>query len=147
MAKKKASKKRGKARAGQKAAAPKQLSTISTSELAREMARRQKSVSRLHAKREKLAAQLAELDQEIRSLGGTVTGGGGGGRRASNPNSLANVLLGVLDGKTMSVTEAAEAAQAAGYQTSSSSFRTIVNQTLIKDPRFSKVSRGQYTAG
>ena len=47
----------------------------------------------------------------------------------------------------MSVTEMAEAVQAAGYHTESENFRTIVNQTLIKNPdAFRRVSRGRYTA-
>ncbi|MEM9082824.1 MAG: hypothetical protein AAGB34_04445 [Planctomycetota bacterium] len=46
----------------------------------------------------------------------------------------------------MSVTDAAHAVQQAGYATTSDNFRTIVNQTLLKDKRFKRVARGQYTA-
>lgn len=46
----------------------------------------------------------------------------------------------------MSVTEVAEAVQRQGYKTTSPSFRTIVNQTLINSGKFRPVSRGQYTA-
>jgi hypothetical protein len=50
-----------------------------------------------------------------------------------------------LTGKTMSVTDVAEAVQKAGYRTNSSHFRTQVNIALSKDPRFKRVGRGQYT--
>jgi len=51
-----------------------------------------------------------------------------------------------VDGKTMGVSEAADAVQRAGYKTSAANFRTIVNQTMLKSPKIKKVSRGQYTA-
>jgi hypothetical protein len=47
----------------------------------------------------------------------------------------------------MGVAEAAEAAKAAGYKSSSDNFKNIVNQALITDKRFKRVGRGQYTAG
>jgi hypothetical protein len=47
----------------------------------------------------------------------------------------------------MGVSEAADAVLKAGYQTNAANFRTIVNQTLIKNrSMFKKVGRGQYTA-
>lgn len=129
------------------------LGNVSLDDLAREMRRRQREVSRMVAKRDRLAEQLNQLDAEIRSLGGAAsvgdygtTASGRPRRRPQNEMSLSEALIGVLKNQTMSVTEAAEAVQRAGYQTTSSSFRTIVNQTLIKDPRFKKVARGQYTA-
>ena len=54
-------------------------------------------------------------------------------------------MASVLSGKTMGVTELSEAVQKAGYRTTSPNFRTIVNQTLIKDKRFKRVERGLYT--
>ena len=42
------------------------------------------------------------------------------------------------------VSEAAKLVLAAGYKTKSSQFNTIVNQTLIRDPRFTKIGRGVY---
>ena len=47
--------------------------------------------------------------------------------------------------KVIAAKMTADAVQRAGYKTSSSTFRTIVNITLIKSGRFKKVSRGQYT--
>ncbi len=69
-----------------------------------------------------------------------------GRKRPKNSMNLAEALAKMLKGKTMGVNEAAANVQKAGYKTNSPNFRTIVNQTLIKDPRFKKVARGQYTA-
>ena len=99
---------------------------------------------KLQRKRARLAAQVAELDAQITKLGGRIQGGLR--RRPRNEMNLADALAKVLRNATMGVTEVAEAVQKAGYQTTSPNFRTIVNQTLIKDSRFKKVSRGQYTA-
>jgi len=66
--------------------------------------------------------------------------------RAANSMTLTEALKKVLKGKTMGVTEVAKAVQKAGYKTNSNNFRTIVNQTLIKNPKmFKKPARGQYT--
>lgn len=71
----------------------------------------------------------------------------GSRKRHRNDTNLVGALQKVLDGKTMGVTEAANAVQKAGYKTTSPNFRTIVNQTLIKHTDvFSKQGRGLYTA-
>ncbi|UYV12322.1 MAG: hypothetical protein NCW75_13605 [Phycisphaera sp.] len=81
-----------------------------------------------------------------------VTGKGptkprGSRKRHRNDTNLVGALQKVLSGKTLGVTEAANAVQKAGYKTTSPNFRTIVNQTLIKHPdTFSKKGRGLYTA-
>jgi hypothetical protein len=126
------------------------LSALSVGELQRELRRRQGAVGRLVRRRDRLAAKLADLDSQIGELGVSVRGrgaGSSGGRvRPKNEMKLVDALVKVLTGKTMSVTEVAEAVQEAGYRTSSSSFRTIVNQTLINSGKFKRVGRGQYTA-
>lgn len=65
-----------------------------------------------------------------------------------NKAVLADVLYTVVAGKDMSVPEAADAVLKAGYKTKSSTtnFRVMINQTLTKDKRFTRVSRGVYTA-
>lgn len=119
------------------------LNTISTSELQAEIRRRSKQSTSLQRKYEKLTAKLNELRKQIAAQGGNIPGGG----RASNAVSLVDALAKVLDGKTMSVTESADAVLASGYVTTSPNFRTIVNQTFIKNRnRFKKVARGRYTA-
>ena len=123
------------------------LGKISTTALAREMSRRQREIDKLRRRREKLIEQLSAVDAELGELDQFSAGlGGGGGRgRARNSQSLADALANLLKNRVMSVTEAADAVQAAGYQTTSANFRTIVNQTLIKDERFENVERGKYT--
>ena len=117
---------------------------MSTRELQAELQRRQQGITRLQARREKILSQVAEIDREIASLGGVVVGGIG--LRPRNEKPLSDVLAEVLKGRKLSVTDAAHAAIEAGYRTSAENFRTIVNQTLIKDDRFKNISRGIYTA-
>jgi len=136
------------------------LSSISVSELQAEISRRKKRVHTLVRKRNRLVQQLQQLDSEIEAEGGAEfvrmapvgSGrkrgrpvGSGGGRRPRNEANLADSMESVLTGKTMGVTELSEAVQKAGYRTMSPNFRTIVNQTLIKDKRFKRVERGLYT--
>ncbi len=151
MAKKKARRKTSKKRAKRKTASKKAAKTtsrrrgpavMSTAELQAELRRRERGLSSLIKKRERAAARLEEIDREIASLGGAAMGR----KRAKNDQPLADALVDSLTGTTLSVTEVAQAVQHAGYRTTSPNFRTIVNQTLIKDKRFKRVGRGQYTA-
>lgn len=119
------------------------LTDMSITELQSEIRRREKAARSLQRRRQKLLQQLADIDAEIAAHGAMI---GGGGRRARNDSNLPDALVQTLTGKTMSVTEAAEAVQKAGYITTSPNFRTIVNQALIRDKRFKRVGRGQYTA-
>jgi hypothetical protein len=67
-------------------------------------------------------------------------------RRATNDTPLPEALHAAMKGKTMTVSEAAEAVQAAGYKTYSSSFKIMVNMALAKHTKlFKRVGRGQYT--
>lgn len=125
------------------------LAKLSVSQLQAEINRRTRSTRALHRRRARLLEKLSALDRLILSSGGTLDGAAPGGRRkrAKNDLSLVETLCKVLKSKTMSVTEAAAAAQKAGYVTTADNFRTIVNQALIKHTdKFKKVSRGQYTA-
>ena len=123
------------------------LSDVSYEELQAELRRREKHVEALVRKRDKLAAELAEVEGQIREAGGAARTARHGTtrRRPQNAMNLADALAKLLRNQTMTVTEIAEAVQKAGYKTSSSNFRIIVNQTLLKDPRFKRVGRGQYT--
>jgi hypothetical protein len=97
-------------------------------------------------KRATLLARVSVLDKRIEALGGT-TGGrspGRAGGRPRNEMTLNDALERALKGKTLSVNEAAEAVQKAGYRTSSRSFRVQVNVALIKGGKFKRVGRGQY---
>jgi hypothetical protein len=91
--------------------------------------------------------KLKALDAQIASLGGSIgTGPDGVRRRPRNEKNLVAALVEALTDKTMSVTEVAEDVQRRGYVTTSPSFRTIVNQTLINSGKFKRVGRGLYTA-
>src|SRR5688500_9715995 len=66
----------------------------------------------------------------------------GHGRRG-NSASLVEVLGTALKGQRLSVNEMIQAVQNAGYKTTSSNFRPIIAQALIKNPRlFKRVERG-----
>lgn len=125
------------------------LAGLSVTEIQRELKRRERGNGRrvrtLMLKREQLQQKLAAIDLELSTLG--MRGGSSKGRRRPrNDANLADSLLKLLTGKTFNVTRIAEEVQKAGYTTTSPNFRTIVNQTLIKDTRFKRVGRGQYTA-
>lgn len=124
---------------------PKSLAGLSVTELQAELRRRQRGAARLERRREKLMAELAEVNAEIAKFGGVASGVTPSGR-TRNAMTLPDALAQVLSGIEMSVTEAADAVRAAGYQSTAANFRTMVNQALLKDKRFSKVSRGRYTA-
>lgn len=138
------------------------LAKVTTLELQQELARRSAALKKLQQQRSELVNQVRQIDAELAALDGvsaavgraTAAAGpkraGGrvtGRRRPRNAMSLADALAKLLQGRAMSVSEAAEAVQRAGYRTTSPNFRTIVNQTLIRDSRFRKVARGRYTAG
>ncbi|GAB4385660.1 MAG: hypothetical protein Kow0022_12440 [Phycisphaerales bacterium] len=144
------------------------LANYPTEALQKELERRASQIDELVAQRDELAAQLAELDAKIAEVGGAVVSparrvpgrrpgrrgrsgrrpgrGAPGMKRPKNDMSLAEAMAKLLKNKTLSVTEITSEVQKAGYKTHAANFRTIVNQTLIKDPRFKKVARGQYTA-
>lgn len=124
------------------------LSGLSLNELQREIMKRERTVSKLERKRAKLLKKLADLDTEILENGGSGRGGKGMGARtrARNESSLMDALAALLKGKTMGVTEAAEAVQKAGYRTTSPNFRTMVNAALLNKKLFKRLERGKYTA-
>ncbi len=144
------------------------LTAVSTLDLQKELQRRQHDLASLLARRETLESELASLNDEINMLGGAPASSRVGrrgpgrkktgrrgrppgtgkkiGKRPKNKMTLQEAMQKVLKGRTLSVTEIAAAVKKAGYKSSSSTFRTIVNQTLIKNPgTFRKVARGQYT--
>lgn len=101
-----------------------------------------------------LNSELKRLDQRVRSLEklcGKISARSGRGsvsfgrKRPRNDMNLVDSLAKLLRNKTQSVTDIAANVQKAGYKTTSPNFRTIVNQTLINNPAFKRVSRGKYT--
>jgi hypothetical protein len=122
------------------------IERLTIRDLNAEIRRRERSLRTIRRRRSALAGRLARLDAQIASLGGSVNGRASGGRRPRNEMTLVDSLAKALKGKTMSVTDAAEAVQKAGYRTGSSNFHTQVNIALIKSGKFKRVDRGQYTA-
>ncbi len=123
------------------------LGGLSVSELRRELARRERRVGNMLRKRERLLAKVRALDAQIAEHGGSIRAGGLAiRRRPKNDMNLVEALTKVLTNKVMSVTDVSQAVQEFGYKTTSPSFRTIVNQTLINSGKFKRVERGQYTA-
>lgn len=117
---------------------------LSVSELTAELNRRRRAVVSLHRRRDRIRAQIEALNAEIAALGGSsgMTASG----RARNSQSLADALHAALSGKEAGVTQAAERVQSAGYVSTAANFTTMVNQVLLRDKRFKKVSRGVYIA-
>lgn len=69
----------------------------------------------------------------------------GGRKRPRNAANLAESLAKIMSrSEPRKVSDLITAVQKAGYRTSADNFATIVNQTLSKDPRFKRVSRGMY---
>lgn len=138
------------------------LRKASAGELQEELQRRSRDLAALESRRDALLSQVESLDAEIAAINSALGVGamgrptnsgsatrvlqGAGGRRPRNESSLEVALAETLKGKTMGVSEVAEAVQKAGYQTTSPNFRTIVNQTLLKSSLIKKIARGQYTA-
>jgi hypothetical protein len=122
------------------------LEGLSLADLEREIQRRKRGMAGLLRRRERTAAKLRDLDALISSMGGSPGRAPGARTRPKNETNLVDALAAALKGKTMGVTEAAEAVQKAGYRTSAANFRVIVNQTLINSGKFKRVERGMYTA-
>jgi len=142
------------------------LSRLSTREIQAEIERRQAEATTIRSQRDAIARQVAELDKQIADLGGDAflrsrkrrgrprgskkkVNGSAAGKpsRRGRRGGLADVLHSLLQGKTMSVPEMAQAAKKAGHKTKSKNFRTVVGLTLINHRKmFKRVSRGQYTA-
>ena len=122
------------------------LKTMSITDLQNELRIREREVGKLQRRREKLYAQIAEVDSELGAYG-ALGSTGAVLRRPRNEMNLVDSLAVTLKGKTMSVTDATQAVQKNGYMTTAANFRTIVNQALIREKKtFKKISRGQYTA-
>ena len=128
---------------------------LSLAELERLMQSRRTQVTRLTRQRDKLQKKIDALNGRISELsggamGGSGTNGGGGGGagrgRARNDVSLQDAIHQVLNKAPgpMGVGDIMEKVRAAGYRSNSANFRGIVNQTLIKDKRFSSAARGMY---
>jgi len=128
------------------------LAGFSVKALTAELERRRKELPKLIAQRDELNRLIALLETTGKAPAATKTQPAKAAAKARkkhklprNKMSLSEALQKVMAGKTsMSVGDAMNAVQAIGYKSTSSEFRSLVNQTLIKDNRFKKVSRGMY---
>jgi hypothetical protein len=143
------------------------LKKMTVAELRRELERREKGGEKLAAQRDKLAKRLAAVEAELAELGvevparrgskpGRMPGRRGpgrpkgsknksGGKRAKNSMSLLEAIVsGVRVGSTVSPAQAAAAAKAKGYISSSPNLGMMVANQLAKTPMFKRVGRGQY---
>jgi hypothetical protein len=139
------------------------LRRISTAQLRREIARREKGAMKLVRSRDKIVKVLAKLESELNDLGVSSRGAtrgrrpkfrgpgrkpskaGSRGPRANNKLTLADALAGsVRVGSVVSPADAAKRVRAGGYKTSSKTFGIQVATTLAKDKRFKRKGRGEY---
>ena len=127
------------------------LSTMTIADLRQEIERRQKLLPKLIAQRDALSREIAELQglaaPEARQAAKSEAAPKKTRkrRRAKNKVGLADALAGFLKGKAkVTIGEAMEGVLSAGYKTTSSDFRNVVNNMLLTDKRFKKVTRGVF---
>jgi hypothetical protein len=129
---------------------------FSLAQLERLVKTRRTEMIRLTRQRDRLQKRLDGLNDRISEIAGgagfggnggrSVGSGGGGGGRARNDVSLQDAIHQVLSKASapMGVGDIMDKVRAAGYRSNSANFRGIVNQTLIKDKRFTSAARGVY---
>jgi hypothetical protein len=119
----------------------------------------QRRIANLKKDREKLIDELHSIDIQLETLGvdpGTATPvrapsaaptSKPARTRPTNERPLIEVLHDVVrDQSALTTREAAEAAIARGYQTTSKTFVNIVNTAMNKDPRFVRAD-GRWVVG
>ncbi len=123
-------------------ARPRATDVLSVNELQTLIGHRKLKIKQLRKEQRTLTARLARIGRELAVLGGTA----GASLRPRNEKNLVDVMAGVMEGakKPMTVGEITDAVLATGYRSSSMNFKGIVNQTLIKDRRFTSPARGMY---
>ncbi len=131
------------------------LKAIDTQTLAAELRRREKSQKKLLNKRTRLLKELAEVEAELAAFGSLPSAGrsvavgrtatGTPRRRAQNDVTLGDALAQAMEIRAIvTPSEAAKLVMANGYKTTSKNFAMMVSNTLAKDKRFKRISRGQY---
>ena len=132
------------------------LTSLSTTDLQAELARRQKAGRKLEAKRARLVKDLQELDAQLAKLGiapGTLKDGTGRGpgrpkgkrTRAKNDIALPDAIAAAMDvGAEASPAEMADLVKKNGYKTTAAKFGMMVSNAMSKDERFKRLGRGVY---
>lgn len=116
---------------------------LTMSEIQAQLRSREQNVQRLLKRRTRVLTQLESVDEELFDLTGVYPSSP---TRKRNESTLGDVLADALTGRELTIDEAVDAARDAGYVSSASSFKVIVAQRLIADPRIKRVRRGIYTA-
>ena len=125
-------------------ARPSVLASITISQLEELLDMRQNRLKAASRQRQKLQQQLDKLDAEIAKLSGRGGSVNGRGRRRNEMSLVATLEAVLADGKPKNVGEIVQAVEKRGYRSNSANFRAIVNQTLIKEKRFTSPGRGSY---
>lgn len=133
---------------------------MSVEELLAALKKHQSRLPKLQRQESKILKQLAKVQEEISLLGGAGVAAAkkvragrkaklgrpvASRKRAKNVLKLADAIVGILSKDTaLSVPQIADAVRANGYTSKSKTFQTIIYQTLARDKRVKRVSRGQY---
>lgn len=120
------------------------INSFSLGELQKLIDNQKSSLSKLRQQRAKVAKELGKIDRQIASIEGKGLRGGGGAKNAMGLVKTMEMILG-KSGKPMQVADIVNGVLATGYRSTSPQFRSIVNQALIKDKRFTSTERGKYT--
>jgi hypothetical protein len=118
---------------------------LSLADLHQIMQSRRTELTKLRKQRLDLQRDLDRVDRQIFKIEGSGGRRGGNGR-VRNEQSLNDTIDQVLrsSGKPMKVGDIMEGVLKTGYRSNSANFRGIINQTLIKDKRFTAPERGMY---
>ena len=131
-------------------ARPKAGASLTIKQLETMLDARREQLGSLSRERDRILKQLANVDDKVHRLGGSVRGGiliGRRGGRARNGKSLVGTMEEILakTGKPMAVGDILDAVLNTGYRSNSANFRAIINQSLIKErKRFANAGRGMY---
>ena len=131
------------------------LARLTTADLTAELARREKTATKLQQQRDQLVAQLEAIEKELGGLGVAFSATGrkgarsaalpAGRKRPKNTLPLPDAIVAAMEiGAVISPKEAAELVISNGYQTTSKTFGGQVANVLAKDPRFKKIGRAQF---
>lgn len=123
-----------------------QLESMSLSEIKQVLRSRENQVESLKRKRDKLTAQLQEIEEQISSLEGTLSVERRG-VRARNDKSLKTHVQEALrkSKKGLTLNELSEAVKAAGYVSNSHNFKNVLYQSVYNSTNVSRDdSSGRY---
>ena len=128
------------------------LAKMSIANLKQEIELRQKILPKLIAQRDALNREIAELQGATSPKASKPAKRRAAAAKAAKPRrlpknkvNLADSLAAFMKGKAkVTIGEAMEGVLAAGYKTTSKTFRSVVNNMLLADKRFKKIRRGEF---